>query len=227
MASMSEGISKIAMYFKGMEYVDDLAFIKVQYKPGWKVFKPKNGIINVAADEDAKNVYFYYGKKTLDLDAFFDLIERTIQYNEQQEEKLVLLNEKIEEMKEIFKKNSIEDLKGLTFQLKKKRTPNSRVEKRVSAKKVKEQMAVQTESPTLENDTPKETPNLESRVDSPVEEKKETPPNKGGRKTKKTKTEMEDEEIEKKMNETAEQTPSPLLSAQPVNNGKLESRLEL
>lgn len=159
-------IKDISEYFKGFEFVENLLIIKVQYKDKWDVFGKKDESIKVTPDENIPNLYFYYGDSSLGYDDFFDLIEHTIQYNIEKEEKLHLLNEKIKELKDLFIQEDVETLRTLKFicekgkkkaQTQKKRGRKPKVEKEtVVEEKVNENVentVVEEAQPVEEKET--------------------------------------------------------------------------
>lgn len=114
-------IKNISEYFKGLDYVENLLIIKVQYKDRWSIFNSKDESIKVTPDDNVPNLFFYYGDNSLDYNLFFELIEQTIKHNLERENKVLLLKSKIEELKNIFIDEDIETLSTLKFTFKKKR----------------------------------------------------------------------------------------------------------
>lgn len=114
-------ISNITEYFKGFEIVDKFIVIKVSYKDKWITFPSTDDAIKITIDDNIPNLYFYYGDLTIDYNLYFDLIEKTIKYNLEREDKVTLLFEKVRELKTIFENEDIETLKTLNFNYKKKK----------------------------------------------------------------------------------------------------------
>lgn len=153
-------IKDISEYFKGFEFVENLLIIKVQYKDKWDVFGKKDESIKVTPDENVPNLYFYFGDSSLGYDEFFDLIEHTIQYNLEKEEKLQLLNEKIKELKDLFIQEDVETLRTLKFiceKGKKKAQQKKRGRKpKVEKESVVEEKVNESESNTVVEEVPNE-----------------------------------------------------------------------
>lgn len=158
---MQERIKDISEYFRGFEFVQNLLIIKVQYKDKWDVFGTKDESIKVAPDDKDKNVYFYYGENTIEYDAFFNLIETTIRYNMEKEEKVALLREKMNELKELFLNENMETLKTLKFTFEKKKEYKKRGRK-------PKQQKVDEQSPVMEAEEVKQEQEI------PIMENKET-----------------------------------------------------
>ena len=146
-------IKDISEYFKGFEFVENLLIIKVQYKDKWDVFGKKDESIKVTPDENIPNLYFYYGDSSLGYDEFFDLIEHTIQYNLEKEEKLHLLNEKIKELKDLFIQEDVETLRTLKFICEKGKKKTQQQKKRGRKPKVEKESVVEDKVNVSENNT--------------------------------------------------------------------------
>ena len=140
MLNLQTRIDKVKEYFRGIEYTSGLFIVKVEYKPKWNVFQPNGGSISVTVDDNIPNLYYYYGDSTIDYNDFFDLIDETIKFNMEAEDKVALMREKYAELKELFVNEDLETLKTLTFTLKKKKP-----------KKVKPKVEKVEEESVLEN----------------------------------------------------------------------------
>ena len=116
-----------AAYFRGMEVINNTLIIKVQYQPKWGVFPSEDETIKVAKSEEVPNEYFYYADyMTVTIDSVFDLIEATIEMNLSAAAKIELLNEKFEELKQLFASESLERLQTLTFTMKEPKRKTSK-----------------------------------------------------------------------------------------------------
>ena len=138
-------------YFRGMEMMNGVIIVKVQYENKWGVFPSEDEKIKVAKSEEQPNEYFYYGDMTeVSIDDIFDLIESTVEMNVSAAAKLELLNVKFEELKMLFAKEPLERLQTLTFELK---TPKSSKKKKTTKKEKKEDIVSEetvSQSETLE-----------------------------------------------------------------------------
>lgn len=114
--NLTERIKKIEEYFKGMEIISNTVIIKVQYGDKWGAYPSSDESIKVAKSEEVINEWYYYSDYTYTIiDEIFDLIEETIEVNLSAIERLELLNEKMEELKNLFSNESLSRLKTLTF----------------------------------------------------------------------------------------------------------------
>ena len=113
---LQDEIMKLGDYFRGIEYYNDALIVKVNFPPRWQVYPSSDGNIKPAKSERAQGEYYYYGDMNkVSLDDIFGVIKETIEANQDAELKIQLLNEKMNELKEIFKKTSYEELLNLKF----------------------------------------------------------------------------------------------------------------
>lgn len=118
---MQERIKNIEPYFKGLEYIGDYILVKTVYKKNWNVLPSDNELVKVSIDDDDKTLFYYYSNKNTDYNNIFDLIEKTIKFNMESENKVALLKEKIEELRKLFLEYDIDTLKKLKFSFDTKR----------------------------------------------------------------------------------------------------------
>lgn len=115
---LQERIKKNEEYFKGMEIVNGVVIVKVQYNDKWGAYPSSDSEqkIKVAKSEEIPNEWFYYADYTYTIiDEIFDLIEETIEMNLSALERLHLFNQRMEELKQIFANESLDKLKTLSF----------------------------------------------------------------------------------------------------------------
>ena len=135
---LQDEILKLGDYFRGIEYFNDALIVKVNFPTRWQVYPSIDGNIKPAKSDNAVGEYFYYGDMNkVSLDDIFGLIEETIEANKDAELKIQFLNEKVIELKELFKREPYERLSRLKFviedEVKEKKT------KRKYTKKKKEE----------------------------------------------------------------------------------------
>jgi len=129
--NLTERIKKIEEYFKGMEIISNTVIIKVQYGDKWGAYPSSDERIKVAKSEEVINEWYYYSDYTYTIiDEIFDLIEETIEVNLSAIERLELLNEKMEELKNLFSNESLSRLKTLTFVFQDMDKPKSKKRKK-------------------------------------------------------------------------------------------------
>lgn len=113
---LQDRIVKISDYFKGIRVDGGLYIINVEYKNGWKAFGSSDGKIKAAQNENNLNEWFYYTKMSdSNIDEIFDLIDETIEFNENIRKKIELLKSKVEELKALFDTESLDRLETLEF----------------------------------------------------------------------------------------------------------------
>ena len=113
---LQDRIKAINSYFVGIESYNDALIIRVRYPERWGVYNSNDDTIKVVKSEEAVNEYYYYGDvKDIDLDRIFDLIEETIQMNQDVIKKIELLKVKMNELKELFDTKTLDELNTLKF----------------------------------------------------------------------------------------------------------------
>lgn len=110
-------IKALQPYVIQMRFTDGIAVVDVVFKEGWKV-PSSNQIESIKGNDDTINYYMFYTlKENLGLDNVLDYIEQVININIEREKKYELLKVKTEELKEVFRKNSLVKLQGMKFVL--------------------------------------------------------------------------------------------------------------
>ena len=113
---LQDEIMKLGYYFRGIEYYNDALIVKVNFPPRWQVYPSKDGNIKPAKSESNAGEYYYYGNMNkVSLDDIFGVIKETIEANKDAELKIQLLNDKANELKELFKTTPYKKLLGLKF----------------------------------------------------------------------------------------------------------------
>ena len=139
---LQDEIMKLGDYFRGIEYFNDALIVKVNFPPRWQVYPSIDGNIKPAKSDNTTGEYYYYGDMNkVSLDDIFALINETIEANKDAESKIHLLNEKVIELKELFKRETFEKLSNLKFVIeepkqekpKRKYTRKKKVEEEVVA----------------------------------------------------------------------------------------------
>jgi hypothetical protein len=139
---LQDEIMKLGDYFRGIEYFNDALIVKVNFPPRWQVYPSIDGNIKPAKSDNTTGEYYYYGDMNkVSLDDIFALINETIEANKDAESKIQLLNEKVNELKELFKRETFERLSNLKFVIeepkqekpKRKYTRKKKVEEEVVA----------------------------------------------------------------------------------------------
>jgi hypothetical protein len=117
MSNIQKALDALQPYVIGIRYLDGTVLVDVVFKEGWSV--PEDPQINKAKGDEAMNYYMLFSESpNIGLDEILAYVERTIKLNLEREKKHELLREKVNELKELFKKNSLEKLNRLKFTFK-------------------------------------------------------------------------------------------------------------
>lgn len=141
---IKERIEKIRDYFNSINLSseNEIIYVRVQFPKGWGCSEVTEHNFNVKCVKDEVPGYFYFfADMEVGFDKVFDAIEYNIQFNQEAQEKVSLLKEKIEELKYIFENEDIEVLKTLEFKYKKKKP-----------KKVKKNIGIDNTSNQIKNE---------------------------------------------------------------------------
>lgn len=143
---LQDEIMKLGDYFRGIEYFNEALIVKVNFPTRWQVYPSANGNIKPAKSEKTTGEYYYYGDMNkVSLDEIFAIIKETIEANKDAELKIHLLNEKVNELKELFKRESYEKLLGLKFVIEEMKAKKPK-RKYTKKKKVEEVTVVDDET---------------------------------------------------------------------------------
>lgn len=130
---LQDRIKKIKEYFKGIEMLNGLFIVKVQYGERWGAYNSEDQRIRAAKSEEVADEWFYYAdSEEVDIEEIFNLIEETIEMNLSVGAKIELLSKKIEELKLLFSDTPLQQLETLQFVM-----TNPKKEKRKYNKKKK------------------------------------------------------------------------------------------
>jgi hypothetical protein len=115
MSSIQKILDSLQPYVIGIRYVEGLPLLDVVFKEGWTV--PEDPKVTKVKGEESLNYYMFYSDKGLGIDELLTFVEKTIKINLEREKKQILLKLKVEELKKIFRDNSLEKLNKLKFVL--------------------------------------------------------------------------------------------------------------
>ena len=116
MGTIQNRLNGLHPYILGIRYIQDIIFVDAIFKDNW-VIKTNDTIKQVLSDDNKNHYIFYSEDKNIAIDNILDLIEGIIKYNIERELKHKFLILKVDELKQIFKDNSLDTLKRLTFTL--------------------------------------------------------------------------------------------------------------
>ncbi len=116
MSNIEKTLSALQPYVIGIRYLDGVPVVDTVFKDGWTL--PESDVIKRAKGNDELNYYMIFSEKNgVGLDDLLLYVDKTIKLNLDREKKHELLREKVNELKELFKKNSLVKLKHLKFVL--------------------------------------------------------------------------------------------------------------
>lgn len=122
--NIKERIEKLGVYFKSMNVAseDNIIYVLVQFPKGWGCSELTEHNFNVkCVNDEIPGYYYFFADIEVGIDKIFDAIEFNIRFNQDAQEKVNLLKEKIGILKNIFETEDILTLKTLEFKLKKKK----------------------------------------------------------------------------------------------------------
>lgn len=114
MSKLQKTLDALQPYVVSIRYVDGLPVVDTVFKDGWTL--PESNIINKVKGNEELNYYMLFSERDgIGLDEILEFVDATIKANVEREKKHELLKEKINELKDVFKKNSLNKLKNLKF----------------------------------------------------------------------------------------------------------------
>lgn len=114
MSNIQKTMDSLQPYVIGIRYLEGTPLVDVVFKEGWSVPDEPN-IKRVKGNEEMNYHMIFSETKGVGLDELLAYVERTIKLNQEREKKHELLRQKVNELKEIFKKNSLAKLTRLNF----------------------------------------------------------------------------------------------------------------
>ena len=125
---LRERIKKNSNYIQSVEMTGGLNIVKVVLPEKWMAYESENGLIKVARPDNPYEVgvWFYYcNENEAEVDDIIDLLEETVEMNENVILKVKLLSEKVEELKNVFENEPLAKLQTLKFVMKEPKTKKS------------------------------------------------------------------------------------------------------
>lgn len=114
MGNIQKTLDSLQPYVIGIRYLQGTPLVDCVFKEGWSV--PEDPIIKREKGDDSMNYYMLFSDSPkVGLDDLLGYVEKTIKMNLDREKKHDLLRMKVEELKNIFKNNSLAKLKNLKF----------------------------------------------------------------------------------------------------------------
>ena len=114
MANLQKTLDALQPYVIGIRYLEGLPVIDTVFKDGWTLID--SDVIERVKGNQELNYYMIFSQKNgIGLDELLDYVSTVIKANIEREKKHELFKEKVNELKEVFKKNSLVKLKKLKF----------------------------------------------------------------------------------------------------------------
>ena len=114
MSSIQKTLDSLQPYVIGIRYLEGLPLVDTVFKEGWTV--PEDPSITKVKGDEGMNYYMIYSeKKGVGIDELLSFVDKTIKLNLEREKKHELLRVKVEELKKLFKDNSLVKLSRLKF----------------------------------------------------------------------------------------------------------------
>ncbi len=114
MSNIQKTLDSLQPYVIGIRYLEGTPLVDAVFKEGWMV--PDDTKIKKIKGNDEMNYYMLFSEVSgVGLDELLAYVKKTIDINVEREKKHELLREKVGELKELFKKHSLDKLKRLKF----------------------------------------------------------------------------------------------------------------
>lgn len=114
MSKIQKTLDALQPYVIGIRYLEGSPLVDVVFKEGWTVLEDSK-IKRVKGNEEMNYYMIFSEMSGVDIDDLLTYVDKTIKFNLEREKKHELLKVKVNELKEIFKKNSLTKLNRLQF----------------------------------------------------------------------------------------------------------------
>lgn len=112
--NIQKTLDSLQPYVIGIRYLEGTPLVDVVFKEGWNV--PEDAKIKKIKGNDDMNYFMLLSEiPGVGLDELLAFVDKTIKLNIEREKKHDLLKVKFNELKEVFKKTSLDKLKNLKF----------------------------------------------------------------------------------------------------------------
>lgn len=114
MSNLQNELQALQPYLVGIRYMDNIPIVEAVFKEGWVLPEHKN-IQRIKAENESNHFMLFSQVKGVGLDDLLKYLETIIKLNIEREKKVELLKIKVQELKDIFLKNSLSKLQKLKF----------------------------------------------------------------------------------------------------------------
>lgn len=133
---IQERLVSLSKFNAGLNMLNGNFIVTITYDGNWDVVKPTNPEVIFERDDGNPNMYYYAAPMSMDINAIFESIDETIEYNREIEQKVELFGIKHAELLDLFKSESYENLMQLEFVIpSSKKSGGKRRDKRNSKQK--------------------------------------------------------------------------------------------
>lgn len=148
--TFQERVMKLENYRPDITFKDGAFILKIRFNRSWRVIEPQDKErIAFAKDNNTEGLYWYVAHIE-DVDELFDLIDETIEVNQELERKRDLYKSKVDELKELFLSDiTYEKLCTLEFTFAKQKKEKAQKRKKTEPKSI-ESLDVADEPQTVE-----------------------------------------------------------------------------
>lgn len=114
MSNIQKTFDALQPYVVGIRYVEGVPVVDAVFKDGWSV--PQEQLIKAVKADETLNYFIVYSEaQNIGIDELLAFVSKTIKLNQEREKKHELLRLKFDELKTLFKQNSLEKLNRLVF----------------------------------------------------------------------------------------------------------------
>lgn len=114
MSNIQKTLDALQPYCIGIRYLEGSVLVDAVFKDGWAI--PEDPKIKKIKGNEELNYYMIYSDiKGVGLDDLLAYVDKTIKLNQEREKKHDLLKQMVNELKEVFKRNSLTKLTRLKF----------------------------------------------------------------------------------------------------------------
>lgn len=114
MSNIQKTLDSLQPYVIGIRYVEGTPVVDAVFKEGWSV--PTDNNVMMAKGDESMNYYMLFSESpNIGLDDLLSYVDKVIKLNLEREKKHELLRVKVNELKEVFKKNTLAKLTRLKF----------------------------------------------------------------------------------------------------------------
>lgn len=114
MSNIQKTLDSLQPYVIGIRYLEGTPLVDAVFKEGWTL--PDDSKVKKVKGNDEMNYFMLFSEvEGIGLDELLGYVKKTIDINVEREKKHDLLREKVNELKEVFRKNSLDKLKRLKF----------------------------------------------------------------------------------------------------------------